>query len=164
MDGKPTFRNDRQAAVDEIQNANGRKWEIIMAYAWSKDLETGNLLIDTQHQQLIKAVNELLAACSTGQGRDVLNNTLNFLESYTAKHFGDEERLQIQHQYPDYTNHKVLHENFKKFVNELVNQIKTSGATTSLVSKVTFGVGDWLVNHIKKEDMKVAVYIKSKEN
>ncbi|MDR1483616.1 MAG: hemerythrin family protein [Planctomycetaceae bacterium] len=135
-----------------------------MAYVWSKDLETGNSLIDTQHQQLIKAVNDLLAACSSGQGRDVLDKTLNFLESYTAKHFGDEEKLQIQYQYPDYTNHKSLHENFKKFVNELVTQVKKDGPTTALISKVTFGVGDWLVTHIKKEDSKVAGYIKSKGN
>ncbi|MDR0390957.1 MAG: bacteriohemerythrin [Planctomycetaceae bacterium] len=135
-----------------------------MAYAWSKDLETGNSLIDTQHQQLIKAVNELLTACSSGQGRDVLDKTLGFLESYTAKHFGDEEKLQIQFSYPDYTNHKSLHENFKKFVNELANQVRKEGPTTALISKVSFGVGDWLINHIKREDTKVAVHIKNKGN
>jgi hemerythrin len=133
-----------------------------MAYTWTKDLETGNPLIDSQHQQLIKAVNDLLAACSTGQGRDKLNQTLDFLVSYTVKHFGDEERLQVQHQYPDYTNHKNLHEHFKTFVQDLVAQMKTAGPTTSLVSKVTFGVGDWLVNHIKKEDTKVAAFIRGK--
>ncbi|MDR2641743.1 MAG: bacteriohemerythrin [Planctomycetaceae bacterium] len=135
-----------------------------MAYTWSKDLETGNSFIDTQHQQLIKAVNELLAACSAGQGREVLDNTLNFLESYTAKHFGDEERLQMQYKYPDYNNHKSLHDNFKKFVNELVSQVKKDGPTATIINKVTLGVGDWLINHIKKEDIKVAAHIKSKRN
>ncbi|MDR1922755.1 MAG: bacteriohemerythrin [Planctomycetaceae bacterium] len=134
-----------------------------MAYAWSKDLETGNAMIDSQHQQLIKAINDLLAACSSGQGRDVLDSTLSFLVSYTAKHFGDEEKLQIQYQYPDYTNHKSLHENFKKFVSDLATQMKASGPTTTLVGKVTFGVGDWLVNHIKREDTKVALHIRNKK-
>ncbi|MDR2706059.1 MAG: bacteriohemerythrin [Planctomycetaceae bacterium] len=133
-----------------------------MAYTWSKDLETGNPLIDSQHQQLIKAVNDLLDACSTGQGRDKLHQTLDFLVSYTVKHFGDEEKLQLQHQYPDYVNHKNLHEHFKVFVQDLVTQMKTAGPTTSLVSKVTFGVGDWLVNHIKREDIKVATFIRGK--
>jgi hemerythrin len=86
------------------------------------------------------------------------------LESYTAKHFGDEEKLQIQYQYPDYMNHKTLHEGFKKFVNELATQIKKDGPTAALISKVTFGVGDWLISHIKKEDTKVAGHIKSKGN
>ncbi|MDR3199562.1 MAG: bacteriohemerythrin [Planctomycetaceae bacterium] len=133
-----------------------------MAYTWSKDMETGNTLIDSQHQQLIKAVNDLLAACVAGQGRETLHQTLDFLAFYTSKHFGDEEKLQQQYRYPDYANHRNLHEHFKMFVHDLATQMKESGPTTALVSKVTFGVGDWLVNHIKKEDTKVAAFIREK--
>ena len=32
-----------------------------MAYVWSKDLETGNAMIDSQHKELIEAINALLA-------------------------------------------------------------------------------------------------------
>ncbi|MDR2114943.1 MAG: bacteriohemerythrin [Planctomycetaceae bacterium] len=133
-----------------------------MAYTWTKDLETGNLLIDSQHQQLIKAINDLLVACSSGQGRDTLHQTLDFLVSYTSKHFGDEEKLQQQYQYPDYPNHKKLHDNFKAFVQDLATQMKASGPTITLVSKVTSGVGEWLLNHIKREDTKVAACIRGK--
>lgn len=31
-----------------------------MAYVWSKDLETGNAMIDSQHKELIEAINALL--------------------------------------------------------------------------------------------------------
>ena len=58
-----------------------------MAYIWSKDLETGNKLIDQQHQQLIQSINDLLDACSQGKGRDKIVETMQFLQSYTAKHF-----------------------------------------------------------------------------
>lgn len=85
-----------------------------MAYTFTKDLETGNPLIDSEHRQLIDAVNNLLAACSTGKGRAELANTAKFLQDYTAKHFGDEEKLQLQNQYPDYVNHRRYHEEFKK--------------------------------------------------
>ncbi|MDR1959689.1 MAG: hemerythrin family protein [Planctomycetaceae bacterium] len=131
-----------------------------MAYTWSKELETGNSVIDSQHQQLIMAINDLLNACSSGKGRDLLNKTLDFLSFYTAKHFADEEKLQLTYNYPDYANHKKLHEGFKIFVNELAVKMKVEGPTTDLVRKVSFGVGDWLINHIKKEDTKVAVHIK----
>ncbi|MEG0542614.1 MAG: hemerythrin, partial [Angelakisella sp.] len=36
-----------------------------MAYQFTKDLETGNPTIDTQHKQLIQAINDLLTAWST---------------------------------------------------------------------------------------------------
>jgi hemerythrin len=131
-----------------------------MAYVWSKELETGNALIDTQHKQLIQALNDLLAACSGGKGRAAVNTTMDFLATYTVKHFGDEEKLQLQYHYPDYANHKKLHDNFKKFVQDLTAQLKADGPTIALVSKVSFGVGDWLINHIKKEDVKVAAHIR----
>jgi hemerythrin len=132
-----------------------------MAYVWTPDLETGNLTIDTQHKQLIQAINDLLDACMTGKGKEKLHKTLDFLSSYTVKHFGDEEQLQLQYKYPDYPNHKKLHTNFVKFVNDLVAKIKAEGPTTVLLAQVTTGVGDWLVSHIKREDTKVAAHLRS---
>ena len=46
-----------------------------MAYVWSKDLETGNAMIDSQHKELIEAINALLAACATGKGRAEIAKT-----------------------------------------------------------------------------------------
>ena len=46
-----------------------------MAYQFTKDLETGNATIDSEHRQLIQAVNDLLAACSHGKGRAELEKT-----------------------------------------------------------------------------------------
>ena len=134
-----------------------------MAYLWSKDLEIGNQMIDNQHKQLIEALNNLLEACSSAKGQETLNKTMNFLVDYTVKHFADEEKLQIQYKYPDYENHKKLHDNFKKVVSELAVQLKNEGATISLVTKVNSQIGSWLRNHIKKEDIKIAEFIKKQK-
>jgi hemerythrin len=131
-----------------------------MAYTWSKDLETGNTAIDTQHKQLIQAVNELLDACSGGKGRNEIQKTIRFLNDYTIKHFSDEEALQLKYKYPDYPNHKRYHEEFKKTVRELSDQITKEGPTIALVGKVNSSIGNWLVSHIKREDTKVAAHIK----
>jgi hemerythrin len=132
-----------------------------MAYVWSKDLETGHPLIDQQHKELIQAINNLLTACMQGKAKDALHPTLDFLLSYTKRHFGDEEVLQRQSGYPDHPNHKKMHDGFVKFVDELVQKVKAEGANAATVNKITTGVGDWLVNHIKKEDTKVAAHIRS---
>lgn len=132
-----------------------------MAYAWSAELETGNATIDSQHKQLITAINNLLDACNSGKGRAEVEKTVVFLRDYTHKHFGDEERLQQQSRYPDYVNHKRLHDGFTKNVEDIVAQAKREGASIALVGRVNGEVGSWLINHIKKEDVKVAAHVKS---
>lgn len=135
-----------------------------MAFIWTKDLETGNTLIDQEHKQLFEAINSLLNACNAGKGRAELEKTTKFLYDYTTKHFSDEEKLQVQYQYPDYTNHRQYHESFKKVVAEISAQLKTEGPTVALVGKVNSSITGWLLNHIKKEDVKVAAHIKQKNS
>lgn len=135
-----------------------------MAYAWTTDLETGNTLIDQQHKQLIGAINSLLDACAQGRGRAEIQKTIDFLDSYTIKHFSDEEKLQVQYHYPDYVNHRQYHEGFKKVVRDIDAEYKSTGATIAFVAKVNTSIAGWLINHIKKEDVKVARHIKSINN
>ena len=85
-----------------------------MAYVFTRDLETGNAKIDSQHKELFDAMNKLEAACSQGKGRVEVEKTLQFLSDYITKHFGDEETLQRQSGYPDFMKHKGFHETFKK--------------------------------------------------
>lgn len=131
-----------------------------MAYAWTPNLETGNSMIDSQHKQLFAAIDNLLDACSKGQGRNEIAKTTKFLYDYTSKHFSDEERLQQSSKYPDYVNHKKYHEDFKQSVLNISKELDEQGPTIALVAKINFAVGDWLVNHIKKEDVKVAAHVK----
>lgn len=132
-----------------------------MAYTWNKDLETGNAMIDQQHKQLIQCINDLLNACSQGKGRDKVIETMQFLQTYTQKHFADEEALQKRSGYPDYINHKKYHDSFKKTVNDILIEAKTSGVTVALVAKVNTSIATWFVNHIKNQDTKVAKHVQS---
>ena len=132
-----------------------------MAYAFTPDLLTGNNTIDTQHKELIAAINNLLEACSQGKGRAVLTDTAKFLYSYTSKHFADEEKLQLASKYPDYANHKQYHEGFKQVVMDIINELDKEGPTIVLVGKVNSSIAGWLINHIKREDVKVAAHIRS---
>lgn len=133
-----------------------------MAYAFTKDLETGNQLIDSEHRQLIDAINNLLTACASGKGRSELANTARFLQEYTAKHFSDEEKLQIQSRYPDYVNHKRYHDDFKKVVAGICEKLEKEGPTVALVGEVNGAIAGWLINHIKREDVKIAAHLKSR--
>ena len=84
-----------------------------MRYEVTQDLITGNALIDSEHRQLFDAVNNLMDACSQGQGRTQIQSTATFLSNYVVKHFQDEERLQTQSKYPGYTAHKTFHDGYR---------------------------------------------------
>jgi hemerythrin len=132
-----------------------------MEYVWDKSLETGNLKIDSQHKELIAALNNFIRTCKTGRGKEELKKSLDFLNNYTIKHFFDEEQLQQQYKYPDFENHKTYHNEFKKAIRDLSVAMIMKGASETLVNDVQHTIGDWLVNHIKVQDVKVAVHIKN---
>lgn len=132
-----------------------------MAYPWKTQYETGNTTIGTQHKQLIGAINDLLEACSAGKGRQQIQTTSKFLSDYTKTHFSDEEQLQIKSKYPDYQNHKKYHDGFIKVVDDIVAQLDKEGPTIAMVAKINTTIAGWLLNHISKEDVKVAQHIKS---
>lgn len=135
-----------------------------MAYKWNPNLETGNLTIDSQHKELIQAINELLDACSQGKGRVQVAKTSEFLLNYTKTHFADEEKLQIQARYPDYTKHKQYHTEFVKVVQDIVSQLNAEGSSVVIVGKINNAIAGWLINHITREDVKVAEHIRKNMN
>jgi len=134
-----------------------------MAYQWDLSLETGHAKIDNQHKQLITALNSIIDASQQGKGKEEIFKTIDFLTGYTIMHFSTEEKLQVEYKYPDYLLHKHYHDEFKGTVGELTKKLINEGPTEELIGIVTTTIGNWLLNHIKGDDFRMAAYIKSKE-
>jgi hemerythrin len=135
-----------------------------MEYQWDSTLETGYEKVDKQHKQLVVAVNNLMEANAKGKGDAAVLETLDFLTGYAIKHFADEEHLQIDYNYPDYLNHKRLHDEFKIVVGELNKRVSKEGPTKELIDTVSSAVGSWLLNHIKGDDFRMAAFIKAADS
>ena len=134
-----------------------------MAYQWDSSLETGHEKIDNQHRQLVAALNSIIEASQQGKGNDEIFKTLDFLTGYTIMHFATEEKLQVQFDYPDYLIHKRYHDEFKITVGDLAKRLVDEGPTEEMVGLVTTTIGNWLLNHIKGDDFRMAAFVKSKE-
>ncbi|CEN82722.1 hemerythrin-like metal-binding protein [[Clostridium] sordellii] len=132
-----------------------------MIYKWSDELLTGNTQIDTEHKELIKAINDLLEACSKGKGRAEIEKTVKFLSSYTKTHFGHEEVLQMKYKYPDFENHKKYHKHFVDTVDNIQKKLLADGPSIALVGEINSKVANWIISHIKREDVKVAAHIRN---
>ena len=132
-----------------------------MAYTWDSTLESGYEKVDNQHKQLVTALNNLIEASSSGKGDKAVLQTLDFLTGYAIKHFMDEEKLQVQFNYPDYLNHKRIHDEFKGKVGQFVDKVKTEGPTQEIINEVSMAVGSWLLSHIKGDDFRMATFVKA---
>ncbi|MCL2834787.1 MAG: bacteriohemerythrin [Treponema sp.] len=132
-----------------------------MVYHWDSTLETGYEKVDNQHKQLIAALNALIEASHSGKSDSAVMETMDFLTGYTIKHFADEEKLQVQYNYPDYLNHKRIHDNFKVTVKGFIERVKKEGPNQIIMAEVTESLGSWLINHIKGDDFRMAAFIKS---
>ena len=132
-----------------------------MAYKWDSTLESGYDKVDNQHKQLVTALNNLIEASESGKGDAAVLGTLDFLTGYAIKHFKDEEQLQVDYEYPDYLNHKRIHDSFKGTVGDFIKKVKAEGPTETIINEVSSAVGAWLINHIKGDDFRMAAYVKA---
>ncbi len=129
-----------------------------MKYQVTKELETGNALIDQEHRELFQAVNNLLDACSSGKGRAVIKDTAQFLEEYVNKHFAHEEELQRKSKYPNYQAHHLFHENYRRKLYSIVEQIKSHESTITDVAMLNSHIST-LITHIKSEDKNIGRHL-----
>ncbi len=121
--------------------------------------------VDQQHKELVRRVGLLMKTVSRGEVDNRLRETFDFLQEYTKDHFEDEEKLMLQHAYPEYQLHKEEH---IMFVNELAelqrrnerNTIDSSYLLILIRSKIV----NWLLDHIKVSDAKIARYIMEKRD
>jgi len=128
--------------------------------AWSDIYKTGHENVDDQHKRIFKLLSDLVAACEDGSGDERLKETIEFLVNYTVEHFYDEESVQVQWNFPEYRQHKQLHEDFKATVVGIVGKYNESGSSEELNSDVNKIIVKWIVNHIQKEDKKIGEHIR----
>jgi hemerythrin len=132
-------------------------------YGWDESYEIGFPVIDAQHRQLFDAFNEFVEACDGGRGYSEIEKTMEFLHEYTIRHFMDEEKIQQEHRYPDYHQHKRFHDEFKIMLRDLKADFTQKGPTADVISRIQTSIGDWISNHIKVHDMKIGKYIRARE-
>jgi hemerythrin-like metal-binding protein len=145
---------DNTAAPAVMKYGPAGEWRY--GVAWNKEHETGNEAIDTQHKEIFKLVSDLVEA----ENHAKLGVALDFLVAYAVQHFADEEALQVEYSYPGYDDHKLLHEEFKITVADLVEEFHLDATQATLGDKVNSVIVQWLVQHIKQEDSKLAAFMR----
>lgn len=135
---------------------------------WHKGYEIGVFDIDKEHQDIINHFETLYQLMIEGKGHAYYLNLLSFLGEYVNTHFAHEEAFQQKIKYPNYLEHKGIHDEFKLKVMQMIQENETHNSeegdrvTNADLIHLNLFIKDWLIHHILIEDKKIGEFIGTK--
>ncbi len=126
--------------------------------SWSASYATGVPLMDSQHQELFRYMDDLTDKAKA----DRIPQVLDYLGKYIDKHFREEQDLHISSGYPHREAHKKLHAEFVANYKTLKEELKaTAGKEGLMTMKINRVAVEWLKNHIYGPDKQFALFYHS---
>ena len=125
---------------------------------WTPNLSVGVSHIDEQHKTWFEHAEKLFEAGKNKQAKEYIGELLEFLDSYTKRHFSDEERYMRSINYR-IRRAKQAHDNFIKKLADLRNEYKTSGGNILVIINANTMVIEWLTKHISNMDKKIGEFV-----
>ena len=130
---------------------------------WKNAYETGNAIVDGQHKELFRLVQQVMDADGFANRKEKIEAAMSFLSDYAVRHFTSEERLMQRCSYPEFAEHKAQHNGFVKSVYAFVARFEEEGDTISISETINNFVLAWLQGHIMVTDRLMAEYYKEWE-
>jgi len=125
---------------------------------WDNKFATGIDLVDSQHQQLFKLTNELYAACFSREHdlQNVFKEAMKRMVDYVRFHFNTELKILEAIQYPDYQNHKKMHDSLIK---DILDAAKGHNEGKKFVpNNFVRTLVEWISSHIAFYDKQYSLY------
>jgi hemerythrin len=131
-----------------------------MKTKWDHELDTGNLFIDQQHQEIFQRVNNLIDAIKLGKGKEETRKMLAFLSDYIFYHFEAEEKYMRLQNYPGIELQVSEHKKFIVELNNIKSEFETTDFASGVADQMKTGLVKWLEEHVLKSDRDFANFIK----
>lgn len=128
---------------------------------WTDDLSVGVKDIDDQHKELFSRVNNLLSAMSQGKGKDEVAKVLAFLRDYVVTHFGAEERIMRERNYPGVEAHRQEHTSYTQKLSDVLKHFEKAGTSSLLAIESQRLLTDWWFSHIGRTDKALGAFLTS---
>ena len=128
--------------------------------SWNSTFSCGIKLIDDQHKELVKLVNDMFNHVSgNGEQEDIyFNSIIKQAVTYIKVHFATEEKIMLATGFKGYAEHKKEHDDFVLTVVKNINSYKAKERFT-LLSFTKFLKG-WVLSHIAIMDKQYFEYFK----
>ncbi|HLP98096.1 MAG TPA: bacteriohemerythrin [Sideroxyarcus sp.] len=143
---------DENTRIAEIHGKSMAK------FIWTDQLNVGIEVIDQQHRRIVEYINQLDDARSNGYTKEEIGYLLNDLVDYTISHFGFEESMQEEANYPFAKSHKKVHELFTLRIAEYQAKFENGEDVSKALNSLLV---TWLFNHIKRDDADYVAAVKA---
>ncbi len=128
-----------------------------MFIQWQADVAVHHDGIDSDHQRMFELVNDLYDAMQTDAPRDSIGKTLQMLMACTREHFEHEDRVMQEHAYEHRSEHGRKHAALLAQLDTFVQEF--DNGKTAITPETMDFLKEWLVQHIRRDDMKLAVFL-----
>lgn len=129
--------------------------------SWDPSLETGDSIVDGQHQDLMALFNELKRAEEEGQGEVAVGGVLDRLSEYIMVHLEAERRLMTRTGLDpeEMRLHLVEHDHLTSRTREMILQYR-AGELNSILPLAAF-LREWFYGHIRTWDRALVAHVRS---
>lgn len=127
---------------------------------WHDSHSVGISILDDQHKRLFSLINTLHESFGKGNDKEIVINIISELVEFAKDHFSTEERLMLDHEYPDFKEHVKEHEEITANVNNLSKRRHLGDE--KFPEDVMNLMIDWLHEHVSKTDAAYGPYLNSK--
>ncbi len=128
--------------------------------AWTEEYSVNIREIDSQHKRLFAILNKLFDAKGSNQEREILEDILSELVSYTETHFSTEERFMKAHGYPGLAVHAREHAFFVRQLSSFLQRFEENRTDLDVI--VLYFLLNWLRNHILVNDKAYGPFLNKK--
>ncbi len=118
--------------------------------SWSNQYLIGNELVDAEHEQLFRLLNDFHTRWVDAHDRQDIAKVLNQLIVYAQLHFRHEEKIMADTCFPKLAEHQQIHEAMVDTIFHL--QKSYEEANLRLEMDTMKFVKSWLVGHILEND------------
>ena len=118
--------------------------------SWSNQYLIGDDLIDAEHEELFRLVNDFHTRWLEAHDRQAIARVFNQLIVYAETHFRHEETIMAEHGFSKLAEHKQVHEAMIETIFQLHRSYMEENAHLQ-VNTMKF-VKSWLIDHILEND------------
>lgn len=133
--------------------------ELKSNFRWNSDYKVFEEMIDKEHKVLFDIALKALDYHNTDI-KTHIKLTIKELYDYMKTHFEHEELFMKKIEYPNYEEHKKIHQNIIKQINEFIKSLSTINIQ-EFERKLIEYIDIWLIGHILYEDRKIIAFQKS---